>query len=101
MQASVPAQVSVLDVRRDAREDTNVANVRAELLQGLQAPPGAKFIPTVLLYDVTGLKIYDKITTDAPEYYVCPSRPRPAPLLTAHSSLGQKSRSCATTRTTS
>jgi L-histidine Nalpha-methyltransferase / hercynylcysteine S-oxide synthase len=67
MQFQVP---SIVDIRKEGKEDDYVAKVRAELVRGLQATAGRKTVPTVLLYDERGLKIYDKITTDATEYYV-------------------------------
>jgi L-histidine Nalpha-methyltransferase / hercynylcysteine S-oxide synthase len=67
MQSQAP---SIVDVRKEAREDEYINKVRAELVKGLTATAGCKTVPTVLLYDETGLKIYDKITTDATEYYV-------------------------------
>ena len=62
----------VLDVRTssDVGEDANWASVREELVRGLQAERHTRKIPTVVLYDEKGLKIYDKITTDAAECYV-------------------------------
>jgi uncharacterized SAM-dependent methyltransferase len=38
--------------------------------EGLSLPVGEKNIPTILLYDERGLKLYDKITTHAAEYYL-------------------------------
>ncbi|KAF8843379.1 DUF323 domain-containing protein [Paxillus ammoniavirescens] len=49
---------------------TVVPNISDEIVRGLQAPLDAKTLPTLLLYDERGLKLYDKITTDAPEYYL-------------------------------
>jgi uncharacterized SAM-dependent methyltransferase len=37
--------------------------------QGLKKPTGQKTLPTILLYDERGLRLYDDITTMAPEYY--------------------------------
>ena len=37
---------------------------------GLSRPNGEKTLPTILLYDERGLRLYDIITTDAPEYYL-------------------------------
>lgn len=63
-------QPNIVDVRKQANDDDNVAKLRTELINGLQAPVGSKRVSTMLLYDEAGLKIYDKITTDATEYYV-------------------------------
>ncbi|KZT44446.1 hypothetical protein SISSUDRAFT_1038961 [Sistotremastrum suecicum HHB10207 ss-3] len=57
----------ILDVRTLTPADTDV---RAQVLAGLDAPASHRALPTVLLYDETGLRIYDKITTDADEYYL-------------------------------
>jgi len=37
---------------------------------GLSRPSGEKTLPTILLYDERGLRFYDIITTNAPEYYL-------------------------------
>ncbi|KXN81793.1 hypothetical protein AN958_03719 [Leucoagaricus sp. SymC.cos] len=37
---------------------------------GLSRPAGEKTLPTILLYDERGLRLYDNITTGAPEYYL-------------------------------
>lgn len=37
---------------------------------GLSRPLGEKELPTILLYDERGLRLYDDITTGAPEYYL-------------------------------
>ena len=49
------------------------ASLRDQILHGLLAPPGQKSLPTMLLYDERGLRLYDAITTDAPEYYLFPA----------------------------
>lgn len=41
-----------------------------EIVQGLNKPTGEKTLPTILLYDERGLRLYDDITTKAPEYYL-------------------------------
>ena len=46
---------------------------RDQLCSGLFQPAGAKYLPTVLLYDEPGLRLYDCITTSAPEYYLFPA----------------------------
>jgi L-histidine Nalpha-methyltransferase / hercynylcysteine S-oxide synthase len=59
----------ILDVRKH-----DIANVdddiRGQILKGLSRPFGQKSLPTLLLYDETGLRLYDDITTEAPEYYL-------------------------------
>ncbi|CAG8613055.1 620_t:CDS:2 [Acaulospora colombiana] len=44
-----------------------------EILQGLCQPTGQKSLPTILLYDELGLRLYDDITTKASEYYLFPA----------------------------
>ncbi|KAL4081230.1 hypothetical protein J3A83DRAFT_4427124 [Scleroderma citrinum] len=69
-------QIHILDVRRrlssDDEESMNVDAIHVinEITKGLDAPFNSKTLPTLLLYDERGLRLYDKITTDAPEYYV-------------------------------
>ncbi|XP_006462499.1 hypothetical protein AGABI2DRAFT_186400 [Agaricus bisporus var. bisporus H97] len=47
-----------------------MADVIKQLVhEGLSHPVGEKNLPTILLYDERGLKLYDKITTQAAEYY--------------------------------
>jgi uncharacterized SAM-dependent methyltransferase len=48
-------------------------DIPQQLRDGLSRPPGRKQIPTMLLYDERGLKLYDDITTEAPEYYLFPA----------------------------
>ncbi|KAI0028266.1 hypothetical protein K488DRAFT_89904 [Vararia minispora EC-137] len=61
------AQVEIVDVRvaDDARND-----LRADILSGLSQPADTKTLPTLLLYDERGLRIYDELTTRATEYYL-------------------------------
>lgn len=46
------------------------ATVRKEIFEGLSKPYGTKTLPTMLLYDEYGLRLYDTITTKCPEYYL-------------------------------
>jgi L-histidine Nalpha-methyltransferase / hercynylcysteine S-oxide synthase len=41
-----------------------------DILTGLEKPAGERNLPTMLLYDERGLRLYDDITTQAPEYYL-------------------------------
>ncbi|TRM57888.1 histidine-specific methyltransferase [Schizophyllum amplum] len=47
-----------------------VDDVHRQVLDGLTKPAGQKQLPTMLLYDERGLRLYDTITTDAKEYYL-------------------------------
>jgi len=47
------------------------ADIQAQtIIRGLMAPANEKTMPTVILYDERGLRLYDNITTKAPEYYL-------------------------------
>ncbi|OSX56507.1 hypothetical protein POSPLADRAFT_1186655 [Postia placenta MAD-698-R-SB12] len=48
-------------------------DLRKEIVVGLSKPLGHKSLPTMLLYDEHGLRLYDDITTKAPEYYPFPA----------------------------
>ncbi|TCD60398.1 hypothetical protein EIP91_010236 [Steccherinum ochraceum] len=65
----------IIDIRAHAlsgtdRGNTDVFNLRDQILRGLSAPRGEKTLTTLLLYDEEGLRLYDQITTQAPEYYL-------------------------------
>lgn len=64
--------IQVLDVQNclGLNKPDAVAHITNEIARGLNAPLNCKAFPTILLYDERGLKLYDKITTDAPEYYL-------------------------------
>lgn len=48
----------------------NGINMAGQILDGLLLPVGQKQLPTMLLYDERGLRLYDNITTNASEYYL-------------------------------
>lgn len=62
------ASVRILDIR-DCQNGAQ-HDVPDVIARGLKAPFNAKSLPTLLLYNERGLRLYDKITTDAPEYYL-------------------------------
>ncbi|KAI0345952.1 DUF323 domain-containing protein [Trametopsis cervina] len=65
------SNIDIVDIRGkqgSTREDTS--SLRKQIEDGLTQPAGQKTLPTMLLYDNHGLRLYDKITTDAPEYYL-------------------------------
>ena len=77
MPASASPRIDILDVRAGlAGTPKPGSSIRDDILAGLAKPAGEKTIPTLLLYDERGLKIYDEITTDAPEYYLFPAEER-------------------------
>jgi uncharacterized SAM-dependent methyltransferase len=54
----------------DAHHEPSAMNLREQVLEGLSKPAGQRSLPTMLLYDERGLRLYDDITTQAPEYYL-------------------------------
>lgn len=65
----MPAQPEVVDARFD--QCTIIADdTRQQIMTGLNQPANKKTLPTLLLYNECGLRLYDKITTEAPEYYL-------------------------------
>jgi uncharacterized SAM-dependent methyltransferase len=46
------------------------ADIQAQIIRGLMAPMNEKTLPTMILYDERGLRLYDIITIKAPEYYL-------------------------------
>lgn len=54
----------------DVQTSENFRAIQLQILDGLQRPAGQKNLPTMLLYDERGLRLYDDITTMAPEYYL-------------------------------
>ncbi|KAI0043936.1 DUF323 domain-containing protein [Auriscalpium vulgare] len=65
--------VQIVDVRVNDTSDNGEADIRSEILAGLGRPEGQRKLPTLLLYDEQGLRIYDDITTEADEYYLFPA----------------------------
>lgn len=52
-------------------QDTGATDdLRRQIVSGLSQPAGHRELPTMLLYDEYGLRLYDDITTEAPEYYL-------------------------------
>lgn len=66
--------IDILDVRgRHAAANSQCKTLHQQILDGLSQPVGQKTLPTMLLYDELGLRLYDAITTDAEEYYLFPA----------------------------
>lgn len=65
------ATTVIVDVRLDHPENDagNSADIRQQIVTGLDQPVNQKNLPTLLLYNERGLRLYDDITTEAPEYY--------------------------------
>ncbi|KAH9933269.1 hypothetical protein B0H21DRAFT_825820 [Amylocystis lapponica] len=65
----------IIDIRRQhaQRVAGGQDTLRDHIVAGLLRPVGQKELPTMLLYDERGLRLYDDITTMAPEYYLFPA----------------------------
>lgn len=64
--------VQILDIHARSAPASG-ASIRDQIISGLSQPVGRKTLPTLLLYDERGLRMYDEITTDATEYYLFPA----------------------------
>jgi uncharacterized SAM-dependent methyltransferase len=61
----------ILHIRGKGTDDVGGATgLRDEVLAGLSRPAGQRTLPTMLLYNEAGLRLYDAITVNAPEYYL-------------------------------
>jgi len=63
----------IVDVRVNVSPSNGEANIRRDVIKGLSRPNGRKTLPTLLLYDEEGLRIYDEITVSADDYYLFPA----------------------------
>ncbi|KAG1882685.1 histidine-specific methyltransferase [Suillus subluteus] len=48
----------------------SASDIQSQIIRGLMASTNEKTLPTMILYDEHGLRLYDNITTKAPEYYL-------------------------------
>ncbi|KAF8895621.1 hypothetical protein BD779DRAFT_1466996 [Infundibulicybe gibba] len=62
----MPAEI--IDVH--GNDNGLVMDMPKQIVEGLMRPTGERKIPTMLLYDERGLRLYDDITTKASEYYL-------------------------------
>lgn len=62
----------ILDVhdRLESAGASDNGSMCKQIVDGLSKPVGKKTLPTMLLYDEHGLRLYDTITTECPEYYL-------------------------------
>jgi uncharacterized SAM-dependent methyltransferase len=60
----------IIDVRMRSGNVGDESPVQKDIYDGLSKPLNQKTMPTLLLYNEEGLRIYDEITTGAPEYYL-------------------------------
>ncbi|KAG8951718.1 hypothetical protein FRC04_005739 [Tulasnella sp. 424] len=65
-----PAIVDVREQQASESISTAIAALRTQILAGLFKPPHQRNLPTLLLYDERGLRLYDDLTTHALEYYL-------------------------------
>ncbi|KAJ7145247.1 DUF323 domain-containing protein [Mycena filopes] len=63
----MPAEI--INIQKEAG-NAMAFDMAAQVLEGLKGPSGGKHLPTMLLYDERGLRLYDDITTHVPEYYL-------------------------------
>ena len=64
-----PTIVDVRVTQPGAEQQVGDGNVLDQIIKGLSQPTGHKSLPTLLLYDERGLRLYDELTTDCHEYY--------------------------------
>jgi len=64
----MPAEI--VDLHVESSEDVSSPDMAQQILDGLSKPFNQKRLPTMLLYNERGLRLYDDITTEAPEYYL-------------------------------
>lgn len=62
-------QQEILDVRLQDISSKDADSIQKEIFDGLMKPTNQKTMPTLLLYNELGLRLYDDITTKSPEYY--------------------------------
>jgi uncharacterized SAM-dependent methyltransferase len=64
----MPAEI--IDVHTRSNGGVVIPDIPDQIIAGLSKPFSRKDLPTILLYDQRGLRLYDDITTEAPEYYL-------------------------------
>jgi uncharacterized SAM-dependent methyltransferase len=62
--------VEIIDLRSASDNGPISVDIIHDISSGLSLPQGQRELPTLLLYDERGLRLYDDITTHAPEYYL-------------------------------
>mgnify|MGYP001450387724 CR=1 FL=1 len=62
--------VEIVDVYSRSNDGMTLSDLSKDVVEGLSRPAGQKTLPTMLLYDEKGLRLYDDITTAVPEYYL-------------------------------
>jgi uncharacterized SAM-dependent methyltransferase len=64
--------VEIINVHNNGNAHCGFAvnDIPTQIIDGLLRPSGYKQLPTILLYDERGLRLYDDITTEVPQYYL-------------------------------
>ncbi|KAG1901346.1 histidine-specific methyltransferase [Suillus fuscotomentosus] len=62
--------LQIVDVRFHDKSSDAASDIQSQVIKGLMAATNEKTLPTLILYDERGLRLYDHITTKAPEYYL-------------------------------
>lgn len=71
--ASIPSDVHIIDIRAKRNRANDGPNLRDQIAAGLSKPTGQKTLPSILVYDERGLRLFDDISQKAPEYYLFPA----------------------------
>ena len=67
------SHVDIINIRASKHLSSGEDTIRNQIVAGLSRPAGEKSLPTMLLYDERGLRLYDDITTQVSEYYLFPA----------------------------
>jgi uncharacterized SAM-dependent methyltransferase len=62
----------IIDVRLSDKTSNGLPNIHDDVVKGLSQPVNQKTLPTILLYDEEGLRIYEE-RTRVPDYYLFPA----------------------------
>jgi uncharacterized SAM-dependent methyltransferase len=60
----------LIDLHTASQRGSPPTDIVREISSDLSLPPGQRQLPTLLLYEERGLRLYDNITTNVPEYYL-------------------------------
>ena len=71
--ASTHGCVDIIDIRAKHDRTNDGPALRDQIVAGLSKPSGEKTLPTILVYDERGLRLFDDISQKAPEYYLFPA----------------------------
>lgn len=68
-----PSDVDAIDIRANRDRANAEVALRDQIVAGLSKPAGEKALPSILVYDERGLRLFDDISQKAPEYYLFPA----------------------------